>query len=298
MTASAPSHTGWVEMARKAEGLGYSMLLVVDHVDLPIAPLTALAVAAEATTTLRVGSLVFCNDFRHPALLAKEAAMLDLLSNGRFELGLGPGYMEADYTRTGLSLDRPGQRISRFEEALTIIKRFFMEETVNFTGDHYTITDLPGLPKPQQRPHPPIYIGGGGRRMLSLAGREANIVGIAPINSKQGINLADAALEATAHKVAWVHEAAGERFSQLELSCTLFRVTITDGPQRASTQLLDPPVVRSDAPQQALNVIAGSRDAIVDELLRRREQYGITYIQILQQQMEEFAPIMARLQGR
>jgi probable F420-dependent oxidoreductase len=298
MTANAPSHTAWVEIARKAEGLGYSTLLAVDHVDLPIAPLTALAVAAEATTTLRIGSLVFCNDFRHPALLAKEAAMLDLLSNGRFELGLGPGYMETDYTCTGLTLDKPGQRISRFEEALTIIKRFFTEETVNFKGNYYRITDLPGLPKALQKPHPPIYIGGGGRRMLSLAGREAAIVGIKPINSKQGLNLADAALEGTAQKVAWVREAAGERFPQLELSCTLFRVTITDGPQSPSTALHSPPIAQSAAPQQALNMIAGSRDAIVDELLRRREQYNITYIQIMQQQMEEFAPIMARLQGR
>src|SRR5262245_43299677 len=148
----------WVAKARRAEELGYDILLAPDHIMLDLAPLTALAVAAASTTRLRVGTLVLGNDFRHPAWLAKEAATLDLLSDGRFELGLGAGYLPVDYAMTGLPLDPPGTRVERLEEALTVIDGYFSGEPVTFAGKHYTVTGLPGRPAPVQRPRPPIFV--------------------------------------------------------------------------------------------------------------------------------------------
>src|SRR5260370_17244196 len=143
-------------------------MLVPDHITIGIAPLTALAVAAEATTTLRIGSLVFCNDFRHPAWLAKEAATLDLLSDGRFELGMGAGYLPADYTQMGIPFESPGTRVSRLEEAFCIMEQLFTQETLNFSGPYYPITRIHGKPKPVQKPHPPIYIGAPAKRLTSI----------------------------------------------------------------------------------------------------------------------------------
>jgi probable F420-dependent oxidoreductase len=178
VSVMALSHTDWIANMQKAEALGYSTWLVPDHMYTGIAPLTALGVAAGVTTTLRIGSLVFCNDFRHPALLAKEAATLDLLSNGRFEFGLGAGYLTADYTQIGLAFESPGTRIARLTEALETMKRLFTEETVNFAGKYYTVTQLQGKPKPVQRPHPPIFLGGSGKRLLSLGAQHADSLGI------------------------------------------------------------------------------------------------------------------------
>ena len=177
-TGSARSHAEWAGRARRAEELGYATLVVADHLATGLAPLSALAVAAEATTSLRIGSLVFCNDFRHPALLAREAATLDLLSDGRFEFGLGAGYLPDDYTQLGLAFDTPGTRISRLEEAIQLIVRLWTEESVTFTGTSYTFTQMQGKPRPLQRPYPPLYIGGTAKRILSLAARYADSVGI------------------------------------------------------------------------------------------------------------------------
>src|SRR6266571_8677309 len=175
---SAPSREQWVDKARKVEQFGYATFLVADHFVNEFPPITALMAAADATNKLRVGSFVFDNDFRHPALLAKEAATLDLLSGGRFELGIGAGWHRPEYEQIGLPFESAGIRISRLEEALSIIKQFFTKETVTFAGNHYTVTNLQALPKPLQRPHPPIFMGGGGKRLLSLAGREADIIGL------------------------------------------------------------------------------------------------------------------------
>ncbi|MEO5953821.1 MAG: TIGR03621 family F420-dependent LLM class oxidoreductase, partial [Chloroflexia bacterium] len=178
VSASTESRKDWVELARKAEDLGYSTFLLPDHFVNPLAAVPALSVAAAATTTLRVGSFVFDNDFRHPAMLAKEAATLDLLSDGRFEIGIGAGWHGPEYEQTGIPFDPPGVRVGRLEEAVAIIKKFFTGEPVTFAGNHYTINGLVGLPTSVQRPHPPIFLAGGGKRVLSLAGREADIVGL------------------------------------------------------------------------------------------------------------------------
>ncbi len=177
--ASAPSHTAWVATARRAEELGYSTLLIPDRTTVgSLAPMPALAIAAEATTVLRIGSFVFCNEYRHPVMLAREAATLDLLSEGRFELGLGAGVSADESRRMGMPFANAGTRVGHLEETLQLMKLLFTEETVNFSGQYYTITEMKGNIRPVQQPYPPLLVAGAGERMLKLAAREANIIAI------------------------------------------------------------------------------------------------------------------------
>ena len=282
VSGNAVSHAEWVSKARKAEELGYAILLVPDHIVIGIAPLTALAVAAEATSTLRVGSLVLGNDFRHPAWLAKEAATLDLLSDGRFELGMGAGYLPADYAQTGLSFDSPGTRIDRLEEALDIVAQLFTGETVSFSGTYYTVNGLQGRPTPVQRPRPPIFVGGTGKRLLSVAARRANSIGVG--FTVWRTNVAEVTPEDIARKIAWIRDAAKDRFEDLELGYTVFQAVVTNG--RPDVSLPTSP-----------HVLAGSVDQIVAEILDRRERYGFSYVQVMEQQMEAFAPVVGQLAG-
>jgi probable F420-dependent oxidoreductase len=282
VSGNAASHTEWVSKARRVEDLGFAILLVPDHILVGIAPLTALAVAAASTTTLRVGTLVLGNDFRHPAWLAKEAATLDLLSNGRFELGLGAGYLPADYVQTGLPLDPPGTRVGRLDEALTVIDGLFSDEPVTFSGAHYTVTGLRGRPTPVQRPRPPIFVGGTGRRLLSVAARRADSIGVG--FTVWRAEVADVEAAEVEQKVAWIRAAAGDRFARLELGYTVFQTVFTDGAPDASLP-------------RSPHVLTGGVDEIVAEIVRRREQYGFSYVQIMEQQMEAFAPVVARLAG-
>lgn len=297
-TAHIRSRSDWVAQARKIEELGYDTLLVVDHLTTSLGPLVALAVAAEVTERIRVGSFVLCNDFRHPAILAKELATLDVLSEGRFEFGLGSGYMPSDYQQTGLKFDSPGMRVSRFEEAIHLFKHIFSEETVNFHGEHYTITNLQGLPKPAQCPHPPIYIGGGGQRVLSFAAREADIVGIAHKSGGRGLNLANTTAEPTAQKIAWVREAAGERFSRLELSVMVFQTQITDQRDRVAEQIGQRVGLAAAQVLDSMQLLVGTVDQVAETLWMRRETYGISYIVVTEEQIEKFAPVVARLAGK
>jgi len=284
-TGSARSRAEWVSRARRAEFLGYATLVVADHLSTGLAPLSTLAIAAEATTSLRIGSLVFCNDFRHPALLAREVATLDLLSDGRFEFGLGAGYLPDDYTQPGLAFDAPGTRISRLEEAIQLIGRLWTEESVTFAGTYYTLKEMQGKPKPLQRPYPPLYIGGTAKRMLSLAARYADIVGIG--FAAWGEQASSVTPEAIAQKVAWVREAAGQRFEQLELSFTVFHLTITESTRyRGGERSVFPSPNAAPSAPSAFHVLSGSREQIAEQLLARREQYGFSYIQVPDTQPE------------
>ena len=222
---------GWVEQARRIEDLGYSTVTMPDHFTDQLAPLPALSVAAAATTTLRIGALVFDNDYKHPAVLAKELATQDVLSGGRVEIGLGAGWMETDYRATGIPYDPPGVRIDRFVEGIAVIKGAMADGPFSFHGRHYTITDYDAAPKPVQRPHPPLLIGGGGRRVLSIAAREADIVGINGNLAAGAIGpdaIASMTRDAVTEKVAVVREAAGDRFADLELNIRAFMVRVTD----------------------------------------------------------------------
>ncbi|GLV53608.1 LLM class F420-dependent oxidoreductase [Dictyobacter sp. S3.2.2.5] len=280
---NAQSRETWTSFARHVEELGYSSLLLPDRTQMNVAPFAALAVAATATTTLRVGSYVFCNDYRHPAVLAKEAATLALLSDGRFELGIGAGVGPEDYNQLGLPFDSAGTRVGRVEEAVTIIKQFFTEERVNFKGKYYTVTDLPAVPKPVQRP--PILIGSANQRMLSIAGCHADIVSPTPKFGRPGEKVNDVPL---AQKIEWIREAAGARFEQLELSQTDFGLVITDSPAEAFSITGGPYMQKRPM----------STEQAVEHLLAQREQLGYSYIQVNAGQMENFAPVVARLAGK
>jgi probable F420-dependent oxidoreductase len=286
VAAYAQSHTAWTATARKVEELGYASLLIPDRVNIgSLAPLTALAMAAGATTSLRIGSYVFCNDYRHPVLLAREAATLDLLSGGRFELGLGAGVGPSEFQQLGIPFANAGTRVGRLEEALQVMKRLFTEETVNFTGKHYTITEMKGYPRPIQKPHLPILVAGAGERMLKLAAREADIIAIGSRITRQGADPADATLE---QKIAWIKEAAGERFAGLELSQTVYDMMITDSRTALSTQSGGPPI-----PKRPL-----STEQAIAHLLEQRDRYGFSYLQVYEGQMENFAPVVERLSGK
>jgi probable F420-dependent oxidoreductase len=230
----ARSRDDYLTLARKVEDLGYAILLTPDHFEDQLAPLAALMAAAEATRTLRIGSYVFANDFRHPAVLAKEAATLDVLSEGRFELGIGTGYLGPDYATTGIPLDPPGVRVSRLAEAVQIIKGLFADEPVTVTGTHYCVAGLDGYPKPHQRPHPPLLIAGGGKSLLSLAAREADIVGLLMGSRDGGLDFSSGSTAATAQRVEWVRQAAGDRFADLEFNTLVFGVVLTDHRQQAA----------------------------------------------------------------
>jgi probable F420-dependent oxidoreductase len=296
----ASSAKEWQERARLDESLGYSTLNMPDHFGDQLAPIAALMSAADATTKLRICSLVFDNDYRHPVVMAKEAATLDLLSDGRLDFGLGAGWMTTDYEQSGIPLDPPGVRIDRMAEALTIIKSFFAGETVNFTGKHYRVASLEASPSGVQKPHPPIVLGGGGRRMLQLAAREADIVSVNYNLSEGRINrkLVQTGLaEATEEKLRWIKEAAGDRFAELELAVSIFVANVTD--DRDSVAEVMAPGIGCE-PHDVLEIphfLIGTVDQIVEDLKARRQRFGISYLAIPGEAAEAFAPVVERLTG-
>jgi probable F420-dependent oxidoreductase len=307
----------WTETVRRIEGSGFSTLEIIDHLGTAqLAPLPALAAAAAVTTTLRLGTQVLCNDYRHPIVLAKECATLDVLSNGRLELGIGAGWMLDDYTQSGIPLDPPGVRISRLEESLTILKRCFADQPVTFTGKHYDVRAHDSMPKPVQSPHPPILIGGGAQRMLRLAGREADIVGInfdlrsdttrAPNTpAAGGLMTAAAARTGTSEevdqKIAWVREEARDRFDQLEFNITGFVTRVTDDVAGTAADIGARIGLSAKETLDIPFVLIGPPERIIDTLVERRERFGINYwtfpMARLPNAYEVLAPVIERLAG-
>ena len=296
----APNAKAWKDKARQVETLGYAALYLPDHFTDQLGPIAALMAAADATTRLRVGSLVFDNDYRHPVVLAKEAATLDVLSDGRFDLGLGAGWMATDYEQAGIPYDSPGTRISRMKEGLKIIKGMFAGEPFTFSGEHYQVKGIQGSPRPVQKPHPPILLGGGGHRMLNLAAREADIVNV-NFDLREGqVNrdlVRTGLAEATDEKLRWIREAAGDRLDRIELSVTIFLANITDDRESVAT------VMAAGVGAEPKDILAmphfliGTVDEVVDDLQRRRERYGISYVIVPGEADEAFAPVVARLAG-
>ncbi len=295
-----------VATARRAEDLGYATLLLRDHV-VPasfgdqLAPLVALTAAAAATRTLRVGTLVLDNDFRHPVMLAKEAATLDLVSGGRLELGIGAGWLAEEYERAGLTFDPAGVRVDRLAESLRVLKGLFSGSPLTYAGTHYVVWELTGFPLPAQRPHPPILVGAGSRRMLGIAGREADIVGILPRALPNGTisdDLSERSPEAIARKVGWVRDGAGDRFADVELSM-MISVTVADD-YRAAADTVAAERGWPGAADQVLDMpsqFIGSVDRIVGLMRKRRERYGCTYFVVADGDMDALAPVVARLAG-
>lgn len=296
---SAPSKEAWAELVRRAEDLDYATFLLADHYVNEFPPLAALMAAADATRTLRIGSFVFDNDFRHPAQLAKEVATLDLLSGGRFELGIGAGWHRPEYEQVGLPFESAGIRIGRLEEALVIIKQFFTQHAVTFSGKHYCVTNLKAFPKPFQQPYPPILMGGGGKRVLTLAGREADIVGLhLKVNDGGTVDAWERTEEAIAQKVEWVRQAAGERFAAVELNLLIGGVVVTENRQQAAEHRARESGQSGVTAEQLLAspyLLIGSVEQIAEQIQRLRERHGISYLVVGSEDMEIFAPVVARL---
>jgi probable F420-dependent oxidoreductase len=305
---SAASGKQLLDEARRAEDLGYATFLLRDHfVADPfgpqLAPLPALTAVASATSRLRIGTLVLDNDYRHPVMLAKEAATLDHLSGGRLELGIGAGWLRDEYDKAGMTFDPPGVRVGRLEESLTLLTGLLSGSAVTFAGTHYSVSGLDTFPEPTQRPRPPILVGAGSRRMLGLAGRQADIVGILPKALPGGTisdDLAERTPQVIAQKVAWVREAAGARFDQVELSMVI-SPDITDDPHGAAQRYAAEHGWGIHAAQRVLEMpstFVGPIARIVDAMLARREQYGFSYYVVSDQNLDTFGPIVDRLAGR
>ena len=293
------SASEWRDKARKLEDLGFSTLFMPDHFGEELAPLPAIAMAAAHTTTLRVGSLVFDNDYKHPAILAKEAATIDLLSDGRLEFGIGAGWMKADYDMLGLPYDPPAVRVDRFEEALHIIKQCLTGEKFTYSGEHYRVTDYTSFPKPAQAKLP-LLIGGGGKRVLSIAAREADIVGINP-NLRAGTIGRDATLdslkEQTDKKIEWVREAAGSRIDDIEIQMRFFITSVRSDRMALAEQLAPAFGVSPEEALESGAACVGTVEEIIDQLQRRREEWGLSYVVVGDDNVDEFAPIVAKLAG-
>ncbi len=287
----------WVEQLRMAEDLGYDIVLCTDHFTQKLAPTPALASAAERTR-LRIGTIVLGNDFRHPALVAKEAASLDVISEGRFELGIGAGWARADYEPVGLAFDPPGRRIERLAEAVEVIRRCWAPGPFSFAGEHYHFDGYEGFPKPIQDPIP-VFMGGGGPRMLRLAGRCADIVGIslelrAGTTDQLASEIGDAGTVLD-RRIGWIREGAGERFDELELNVLLFGVEIgtPDGWERLARRFDTTP----EAATQSPHLVAGSVEEVCELLQARRARFGINYLAVNQANLEAMGPVVERLSG-
>jgi probable F420-dependent oxidoreductase len=297
--AYATSAEAWVALARNAEQLGYSSLLVPDHLGHQLSPIAAISAAAAVTDRLRVGGFVFANDFRHPLILARETATLDLLSGGRLELGLGAGWRVSDYRQLGVPYDPPGRRIDRLAESIPIVKRLLSGETVTHEGPTYRLGAARVWPRPVQRPHPPIIMGGGGPRMLRLAAREADIVGFIPQFSPNGRPmLTDATESALERKVALVQEAAGERFAHLELNLFIADAGLIGSGQPVGGSLLAAAKSATVGLMGSPYLLYGTLDQLRDLLERRRERTGISYYSIMQRSAQAMAPLVSALAGR
>jgi probable F420-dependent oxidoreductase len=301
--AHAGSRTEWQEIARKVERLGYDTLTVPDHLTNLIAPMPALVAAADATKTLRVGINVLNNDLRHPVLVAREAATVDLLTDGRLQLGLGAGSIKLEYDQAGLSFDRGATRVERLAEAVTIVKGLLSGEEVTFAGRHYRVSGHRIAPLPVQKPHPPILIGGNGRNLLTLAAREADIVGLSGISFRQGgaapPDLSGWRVAAIDERVRLVRDAAGARFPSLELNALVQRVVVTEDRRAAAEELTRRwTQLSADEILASPYVLIGTIDRIVEDLAARRARWGISYYVVQEPYLDAFAPVVARLAGR
>jgi len=298
----ARSRKEFTELARRAESLGFSTLFVSDHfVEHDLAPTIALAHAAAVTDTLRVGTFVLGNDYKHPVVSAREMASLDLLSDGRLELGVGAGWMTADYEKAGIPLDRPGVRIARLAEAITVMKGLFAPGRFTFHGEHYRVTDLDGMPKPVQQPVP-FLVGGGSPKILGLAAREARIVGIsANLRSGDGTSRDTARSltpAATDQKLAWVRDAAGIGYDDLEIQSLVGFVHVTADAHRVLEGIANAFGVSVDEARLAPPCLVGTEDDIVASLEERRDRWQMSYHVVDDGAMDAFAPIVARLAGK
>lgn len=288
----------WLDSLRRAEAAGFDTYLVMDHFVRGLDPVATLGAAAMATSSLRIGSMVFANDFRHPVVLAKAMATVDVLSEGRLEIGIGAGWLRDEYDQAGLPFDPPGTRIDRMVEAVHLMKRAFAEDVVTFAGTHYRTDALALVPRPVQRPHPPFVIGGGSKRILSVAAREAATVNITtralPDGTKDAADLTPARLDA---KIGWVREAAGNRFGEIELAAMVSDVIVTDDRDGAAAGLAASLGVTAADVLASPHALIGTPAQMADDLRQRRERYGMSYFTVVEANIEKLAPVVGLLAG-
>jgi len=302
--STATNATELGERARHAEALGATTFVIPDHLVPMMAPIPYLATVAAATERIRISAFVHNNDLRHPVILAKDLATLDILSGGRLDVGIGAGWNKPEYDAIGLPFDPVGVRVSRLTEAVAVLKGCFGEEAFSFAGEHYTITDYDGQPKPIQQPHPPIFIGGGGRRILTLAAREANIVGLAPrILSEQRSDPRSVTWAATEEKLAWIREAAGDRFDGLTFNVypSGWPITVTDDLRGEARKVIDRMKERTGIDLTVDEIIAsphifiGSIERFVEKFEELRDRLGISSFMV--GSLDELGPVVERLAG-
>lgn len=295
---NAATGKAWRELARKVEDLGYSTLFLADHFDEAWSPMVPLTVAAESTTTLNVGALVFDNDYRHPLVLARDIAALDLISEGRVEFGFGAGWKATDYEQSGIGFDRAAVRIDRMEEAVEIIQQLWTAGTANFNGNHYTVHEALCRPVPFTKGGPKILIGGGGKRVLTVAAKHASIVGV-NVELTSGSIGGDEAKSAVAdryhQRIGWIRDAAGDRFGDIELQiqCQFEQITAD---RDALYEAMGPMFgISAEEARDVPIVLAGTVEQIVDDIVRRRTEFGLSYVVV--HDLDGFAPVVAALAG-
>jgi probable F420-dependent oxidoreductase len=296
----AASGAEWRAFSRKVEDLGFATLFVPDHLGDQLAPVPALAAAADVTRELRVGMLVACSDFRHPVMHAKELATLDLLSGGRAEWGIGAGWLAPEYKAAGLRFDRGGVRVDRMQEAIAVMKGLLGDGAVTHDGRYYTVTDLDGRPKPVQRPHPPLLVGGARKRMLRFAAREADIVGVAPSPriGAPGAGIGrDTPESSVDRQLEWLRDAAGDRFDELEINMVAYPVVVTDDREQQVAKVADRMKLEPSAVLTAPHVWIGTPAQISDTLEERRQRWGVSYWVVPAAALDAVAPVAARLVG-
>ncbi|OBI97083.1 TIGR03621 family F420-dependent LLM class oxidoreductase [Mycobacterium sp. 1465703.0] len=308
---NASGGPAWRDTVRRVEDLGYTTLFLADHYLGPgpaqraartprqdLAPIAAMAAAAAWTESLRIGCRVFCIDYHVPAVLAKEAATLDLLSEGRLEFGIGAGWSGVEYTAMGLEFDSPGRRIAKLAEVVSLIKAHWRGEELAYSGQFVEAHGYAGRPRPVQQPHPPIMIGGGGQRVLTLAGREADIVSISsvPFVAHDADGLAPSAV--AERRIGFVRAAAGGRYGRLDVESSPYFTEITDDPETVLAGLAKSTGIPAEVLRDHPNVLIGSLERVVETLHSRRETFGVNYVTVQQSQIESFAPVVARLHGR
>ncbi|HET9172783.1 MAG TPA: TIGR03621 family F420-dependent LLM class oxidoreductase [Actinospica sp.] len=300
---------GYAELAaqaRRAEAVGCSGFIWPDHIGAN-APLPLLAMVAAATERLRVGTFVLNVCLRNPAVLAQELATIDRLSGGRLDVGIGAGWNKPEHDAIGIPFEPVGVRLERLAEAVAILKGCFAPGAFSLSGKHYTVTDLDGQPKPARQPHPPFFVGGGGKRLLSFAGREAQIIGLAPRlvgTDAPHLDAPSITAAATEEKIGWVREAAGDRFAEIELNTypTGGPTVVTADPLGAARRRVDELRARTgveltvEEVLESPHVFIGTPSDLRRKFLELRERFGITSFLI--DDLEALAPVVEELAGQ
>jgi probable F420-dependent oxidoreductase len=299
MKAPFPGRS-WADSVRQVEDLGFSTLVVPDHFHEGLGPVAALASAAAVTTDLRLGTMVLDCDLRHPAVVARELATIDLISGGRLEVGLGAGWRAADYEQSGIAFDPPAVRVDRLIEHVAVLRGLFAPGPFAFAGAHYEIRGLDGTPAPATSGGPPLLLAGGGPRMLRFAARHGDIVGINPRIRSGVIDVAtahDGLPAAVDPKVAEVRAAAGDRWPDLELTSWVSVASVSSRPRWLAARLATAWQAEPADVVASPYALVGTEADLVERLHANRERWGFSYYVLPQDAVVAFAPLVAKATG-